>query len=201
MAERALLERHLRLPRVLLAGCGTGREIPFLLELGAHLTALDWEPAMIGCVRRRFRRRGVRLVTGDVCELPALFGEAAFDSIVALGLVSGGLFLDPRSRHRALVAIKGSLAEGGVALLDFLLSPGRRGKVKRFSLSLGGGRKADGCCYWPSRGEVARALSRAGFEASFWPLSFCAEEPRIAAICWPRRARSRWVRIRRAVPG
>jgi SAM-dependent methyltransferase len=74
--------------RVLDAGCGTGRALPFLREaVGSRgeVMALDITPEMLAEAARLGRGRLARLLVGDGERLP--FGAGVFDAIFAAGFV------------------------------------------------------------------------------------------------------------------
>ena len=190
-AERALLTRDLRFPRVLVAGCGRGREIRTLLELGAQVTALDREPAMVAHVQAHFAAGGVEVVASDIGDCVHLFGDAGFDTVVTMGLVSGGIFLPGEDRQARLQAMRRVLRPDGVLLLDFMEHEEREehkaeagvGEVRYFDYPLPQGRHVRGCCYWPTRLEMRRELVQAGFGVRLTVLTHAAGERRMAAIC------------------
>ncbi len=168
-AERAFVTRHLRLPRVLLAGAGLGRGLDELEALGARVCALDREPVMAQALRAR--RPGLRVETAGLAAAGEVFGRASFEGVVALGLVSAGLFLPGEDAEAALRGLATALAPGGVLLLDALLGPRPDGvRVRRGRVALGGGGWLEGPAAWPGRELLARTLAAAGLRARFEPL-------------------------------
>jgi ubiquinone/menaquinone biosynthesis C-methylase UbiE len=65
--------------RALDVGAGSGFVTQALLEAGAHVTAVDASPAMVGQLHQRFPAAEARL--GDAESLP--FAEQAFDAVLA----------------------------------------------------------------------------------------------------------------------
>jgi SAM-dependent methyltransferase len=189
--ERRFIEAHLHMPRVLVAGCGFGRGIELLLSLGAQVVALDREAAMTRRVSERLGASAVVVHTAEIAEAAERFGPAAFDSVVALGLVSGGLFLPSEYRRAALSALRRVLRPDGVLLLDFSLIPGGGpvGRVEWFDYPLGPGSTVPGCCYRPTRGEAERELYLAGFTVEFTPLLHDPAVLLTGARCRPYPAR------------
>jgi SAM-dependent methyltransferase len=185
VAERDFLEEHLRLPDVLVAGCGFGRGIEVLKENGAHVVGVDREPAMIAATRKRFPGPSPQLEVLEIEALPRRFGEQVFDTVVALGLVTGGLFLPGEDPLRALDALRRVLRADGVLLLDFLDTPGDHGRTEMFTSPLERHRSVQGCCARPTRVEVLQVLARAGFRSRLFPLLYSPGEPLTAAVCRP----------------
>jgi ubiquinone/menaquinone biosynthesis C-methylase UbiE len=73
--------------KVLDVGCGDGVLAVCLAKRGAHVTAVDRSPAMIGAARRRAQDAGVR-VDFCVARAEALpFGPNHFDLIVAVTIL------------------------------------------------------------------------------------------------------------------
>jgi phosphatidylethanolamine/phosphatidyl-N-methylethanolamine N-methyltransferase len=67
--------------RVLIVGCGTGGDLPYL-DAGAQVTAVDLTPAMVERTRRRAAALG-RAVDARVMDAQSLeFADASFDAVV-----------------------------------------------------------------------------------------------------------------------
>ena|SRR5687767_8953697 len=67
--------------RVLVDGCGTGADLPFI-PAGVEVTAIDLTPAMVARTRRRARALG-RQVDARVMDAQALaLPDASFDAVV-----------------------------------------------------------------------------------------------------------------------
>jgi SAM-dependent methyltransferase len=181
--ERRLLDRYLRRPRVLVAGCGHGRGILELLDRGCVVTAVDREPAMCRRAEAALGGRGVAVRCGELAELSRLVPGQRFHTILALGAVSGGLLLPGSERPAVFAALAGALAEDGVLLLDFVdAGPGPRGEVREVVYRLTDGRELRGCCYWATRGELRRTLEDAGCTVRFVSLARDADEPLTALV-------------------
>lgn len=87
--------------RLLDAGCGPGILSERLWRAGWKVTAIDGSAAMIDVARRASPETdNLRFVAGDFNELPALFGPAAFDAVVANMSLTG--VTDVRAYARAL---------------------------------------------------------------------------------------------------
>ncbi|MCX7892101.1 MAG: methyltransferase domain-containing protein [Burkholderiales bacterium] len=122
-ARRASLA-HLPHPgkRVLIAGIGTGLDVP-LLPQGNRYVGVDLTRAMLERVPRT--RANLRLVQGDAMRLP--FPDAAFHAVV-LHLI---LAVVPDAR-RALAEAERVVKPGGLVLVfDKFLRPGERGRLRR----------------------------------------------------------------------
>ena len=74
--------------RVLDAGCGTGRALPFLRQAVGELglvVGLDATPEMLAEARRLGRNQVAELLLADGERMP--FSEASFDAVLAAGFV------------------------------------------------------------------------------------------------------------------
>ncbi len=164
--------------RVLVAGCGTGRGIAELVSLGYEVWAFDASASMVALCRARHQLSPERCFVAEAAELPQVLGARRFDWILALGLVSGGLWLDPVRVVEQLAGLANALAPKGKLLLDFLEGgPGESGRLEFFDYPLPDGRKLPGCCFWPSRTQVLRDLNRVGLRARLTALSHNPAEP------------------------
>ena len=93
--------------RVLEIGCGHGVAATYVLERGAHLTAVDRSPKMIAAAKRRNARFAhAEFLVGELERLD--LGERRFDVIFAVRV---GLFHREPARARALA--ERWLAPGG----------------------------------------------------------------------------------------
>jgi SAM-dependent methyltransferase len=81
--------------RVLEIGCGHGVAVTYLLQRGAHVTAIDRSPKMIAAARRR--NPGAECLVGHLEDVD--LGERRFDAILAVRV---GLFHREPERARAL---------------------------------------------------------------------------------------------------
>jgi ubiquinone/menaquinone biosynthesis C-methylase UbiE len=111
--------------RVLLAGVGSGLDLPHLPR-GAQYVGVDLTPAMLRRARRRARQRGdVVLHLGNVMALP--YPDHSFDAVV-MHLI---LAVVPHPQ-RALQEARRVLKPGGeVLILDKFLRPGQRAPLRR----------------------------------------------------------------------
>lgn len=102
---------------VLDAGCGTGILIKPLLELlaeGARIVALDFAPAMLVEVGRKFPDRRVLRVCADARALP--FPQGLFDAVLCFGLLP-----HLGEARPALAALWPALRPGGILAIGHLL--------------------------------------------------------------------------------
>ena len=140
-------------PRVLDAGCGTGRNLRFLGErYGPDVTGVDRSAVALGCCAARGARR---LVHGSVNALP--FADASFDLVTSFDVVmTAGV--DDRAALREFARV---LSPGGALLLRVPAYGALRGRHDR---------------EWAvarrySRRELRGKLLAAGFPASGLRLS------------------------------
>ena len=141
-----------RARRVLDLGCGTGQLAARVRRdlRGTVVVGCDFSNGMLHRARARDRKPG--WVQGDACRLP--FRDASFDAVV-----STEAFHWFPDRRKALAEIRRVLRPGGQLLLA-LVNP-------RFALA---GRVADVASrlagepfHWPTRRELARQVTAAGF--------------------------------------
>ncbi len=105
--------------RVLLAGCGSGRDLVALLELGYAVEGLDPVAECIEQARARLAKRGTSAPLHvawleDAAPPPGPFGAVVL-SWFCYGNIPGAA-----ARVRALRALAGRLAPGGRILLSYL---------------------------------------------------------------------------------
>lgn len=120
LLEEVLLARHpLATERVLVLGCGPGREALVLARRGCSVTGLDREPAMLARARELARAEGLAI---DYREGEAEHFElagAAFDAIVIFSGLHNMLL--PRARRvRMLESCRRHLVPGGRVFVTFL---------------------------------------------------------------------------------
>jgi SAM-dependent methyltransferase len=119
LLEEVLLARHPLSGRVLVLGCGPGRECLVLARRGCTVTGLDREPDMLVRARELAREAGlpIRYLGGEAADF-RLPGET-FEAVV----VFSGLhdMLLPRARRVAMLrACRAHLVPGGRVLVTFL---------------------------------------------------------------------------------
>lgn len=165
--------------RVLLVGCGAGRDLVPLIERGHEAVGLDLSADAVDLARQRLARRGLsaELHVGAVEDalLPADFDAAAF-SWLCYGYLPGS-----DARVRALRRLRECLRPGGRVLLTYPLreEPSSRwpARMTRFTTRL---LRSDWC---PEHGDLF-LISRRGrrlalhYEHHFVPEEFLAEARR-----------------------
>lgn len=121
LLEEVLLARHPLTGRVLVLGCGPGREALVLARRGCAVTGLDREPGMLARARELARAAGLAIEYREgeatAFEVP---GEP-FDALV----VFSGLYnmVQPCARRVALLAAcRAHLRPGGRVLLTYLVA-------------------------------------------------------------------------------
>ena len=123
--------------RVLDVGCGTGRNLVYLLREGFDVTALDADPGHVEAVRHLAERLGrplpaERLVVGSIEALP--FDDGAFD--VVLGVAVLHFARDEAAFEASVRELGRVLAPGGLLFTRLATSIGMDEDV----VSLGHGR-------------------------------------------------------------
>jgi tellurite methyltransferase len=114
--ERAALP-YLR-GEVLEAGCGLGNLSLAAAERGCSVLALDASPVAIEHLRNVAAARGLA-VRAEVADLADLTPPvAAFDAMVAIGLL---MFFDCPTARRQLARLQAAVRPGGVAVVNVLI--------------------------------------------------------------------------------
>ena len=109
---------------VLIAGIGTGLDIPFLAPL-RHYYGIDLTPAMLNRAKRQIGNTDVHLQVGDVMKLP--YPDNSFDAVVMHLIVA--VVSDPT---RALLEAQRVLKKNGhLIVLDKFLKPGQLALFRR----------------------------------------------------------------------
>lgn len=111
--------------KVLDAGCGTGRLVPELVQMGADITCLDVSAEMLEVLRRKYPK--IKTVNADVCRMP--FEDDCFDVVIASFLIVHLRDLSPAFREIYRV-----LKPGG----SFVLTNINQRKAPKLSLKTGG---------------------------------------------------------------
>ena len=81
--DRTVMEQMLAgrpFPTILEVGCGTGKNTPFLAELGGRVTAVDFSPGMIAQAKAKITAPNVTFQVADITQ-PWPTADAAFDLI------------------------------------------------------------------------------------------------------------------------
>jgi len=109
---------------VLIAGIGTGLDIP-LLSPQRNYFGIDLTPAMLNKAKRQIREVEVRLQVGNVMQLP--FRDSSFDAVLMHLIVA--VVPDPtRALQEAQRVLKNN---GHLIILDKFLKPGQLAPVRR----------------------------------------------------------------------
>jgi 2-polyprenyl-3-methyl-5-hydroxy-6-metoxy-1,4-benzoquinol methylase len=140
--------------RVLDVGCGIGHFVPFYLERGCDVTAIDGRPENIAELRRRHPRAHAEVA--DVQSLdPASVGE--FDVIHCFGLL---YHLDsPVAALRHLRAMC-----GGLMVLETMVCDSSKPVAVLVDETKAASQALDGMGSRPSPSFLALALNRVGFD-------------------------------------
>lgn len=105
--------------RVLDAGVGTGRNLPFY-PCGARVTGVDLSSAMLARAARRRRRLGVSVPLVEMDVRRAAFPDDCFDAVVATFLFC---VLDAADQLPALVELRRICRPGGeIRILEYAYS-------------------------------------------------------------------------------
>jgi SAM-dependent methyltransferase len=117
--ERTLYDRFLKPEdRVLVVGCGTGRDLIALLELGYRVEGLDVAPSTIALARRMLERQGFSadLYVGSIeaVELPGSFDAFVFSWFCY------GYIPQADTRVEVLRKVKARLKPGGRILISYI---------------------------------------------------------------------------------
>jgi SAM-dependent methyltransferase len=130
--EQRFYGKNLRLgDRVLLVGCGTGRDLIALRRLGHAVTGLDQSDTIIELARGNLARRGL---TAELIAAPIETAELGgpYDAIIMSNLCYSCI-LETAARIAALKSIKSDLAPGGRVLMSYLFSSGRPARAWRLA--------------------------------------------------------------------
>ncbi len=110
-----------RAPRVLDAGCGTGRVAIRLAERGLETVAVDVDPALLRHAREK--APALEWVEADLARLGPDDVPGPFDVIVMAGNVM--IFVAFGTEAAVVANLAARLAPGGLLLAGFQLLPGR----------------------------------------------------------------------------
>ncbi len=108
-------ELDIRYKRALDIGCGGGRHLVWLGQLGWIVTGLDWSPKAIAASKKSLDNAGVlgKLVKADFKRLPV--SPSSFALVISTSTLHHGMLADFK---RALMEIKKALKPGGYALMS-----------------------------------------------------------------------------------
>lgn len=102
-------------PFLLDIGCGHGRMIPCLRQLGiTRYVGIDPSVEMIRIARREYPEVDVREM--NLYELPEYFREETFDAFLALAVL---MHVSPEKMPAALATIRAVLKKGAVGITNF----------------------------------------------------------------------------------
>ena len=155
---------------VLDLGCGTGLNLPLLLEAvgpGGRVVGLDASPQMLAVARRRARARGADNVvlvradatTVDPARIARLFTAGSADAVLSTYALS--LMPDWRQAWRRCLRLAGPQAR--MAVVDMRLPAGRArllAPLARLACALGG--SDPGACPWTAVEADCREVAAAG---------------------------------------
>ena len=110
--DRLARDHGLTGSKVLDLGCGTGRAIGPLRELGYDVTGVDVSPSMVAVARERHPDVAV-----EVADMRALPSVGPFDLVLCLDDAVNYL-LDEHELNAALSSIRPVLADGGLLVFD-----------------------------------------------------------------------------------
>lgn len=103
--------------RILDLGCGDGRHLDGLVELGYAATGLDLSADLLACAKdREFPSRPLELVRADMRSLP--FADGSFASVLSL-FTAFGYFGPPAANAAPVREVARVLAPGGNWFLDY----------------------------------------------------------------------------------
>jgi SAM-dependent methyltransferase len=105
--------RHALSGRVIELGCGAGRILGYLAELGRAVYGVDISPAMVNYCRRAYPAANVRV--GDIRALQGVV-EGPFDVILAINNLLD--VFDDAERRRVLIGFRPLLAPDGLLVFS-----------------------------------------------------------------------------------
>lgn len=108
-------------PRVLDAGCGTGRVAIELARSGFDVTGVDLDPAMLSTARTKAPDLTWHQADVSELDLPSLGSTKGFDTVVLAGNVL--IFVAPGTEARSVSRCADLLAPGGLLLAGFEVRP------------------------------------------------------------------------------
>lgn len=205
--RQLLWARYLRLfplgSRVLDVACGTGLDTLFLARAGMEMSGIDASPGMVGQLRAKAEREGLRIDArvGDAADL-STWEDASFD-----GIVSAFAGLNTVDLERFAAEAERVLRPGGRMVLH-LLAPGGVWPLLRHLVRLHLGEA------WKvaSRRELVTEISGCPIHLSLYPPGetyrrwfapgFTLERSYSLGFLWPRSANAHLPgHLRRALGG
>jgi len=109
LALEWLTDKHLK---ILEAGCGTGRVVKYLHDLGySNVWGIELNEAIVNEVNHRFPE--LKIVAGDMLDLDKIYGENFFDRVLSFGVVEHF----PMGLHNPMKALWRALKPGGIAIV------------------------------------------------------------------------------------
>lgn len=151
--------------RILDVGCGTGRDLGFLLKQGKDAIGVDASPAMLATARSALEANGLRL-DGRLVEaaLPDLscFGDAEFDGVLCSAVL---MHLAEDKIFDAVYALRRVLKPGGTLLVSV---PASRSDV-------------DPATRRDAHGRLFNDLPPAKIQLLFERVGFCVRESEVVA--------------------
>ena len=154
---------------VLDAGCGTGRYLRLVRELGATAIGVDLSAPMLA----RASADGASVARGNICALPI---DSASIDVVVCGLALG----DVSHLETALGEMARVLRPGGCVVYSVVHPIGERaGWSRTFTAA---GRQNAIATYWHSLDEHRRVCAGVGLRITGWHEPVLAEAPQHPAV-------------------
>ena len=125
--EEKFLMKHLKLPgKVLIDGCGAGREALGLAKTGFDVTGIDFQPKMLEMARLNSEKLGLKIEFEQMDATKLTFPDRSFDAVVMFGSI---LTYIPGTANRlkALTEANRILRNGG---LVFISVPSKNSALK-----------------------------------------------------------------------
>jgi SAM-dependent methyltransferase len=139
--------------RILLVGCGTGRDLLALLRRGHEVDGLDPAGNALRIAATRLAREGLRArLHWSSAEEATVHGP--YDAVV-LSWYCYSYIVGAAARRQALARLRGTLAPDGRILLSYLVDDARSDGALRLSAARLGARLGGG--WLPERGDVVWA--------------------------------------------
>ena len=141
--------------RALDVGCGSGRDVAFLIREGRVARGVDASTELLAEARRRHPEAAAALAEDSLPALASL-GDARFELVTATAVL---MHLGPAELFPALQRLRSFLEPGGTLLVSVPNEPESPGPEHR---------DADGRLFWPhAPGEVRLSLERLGLACTW----------------------------------